>query len=70
MDAWCIIIACGVSAFTVDTQAILPRPGKWFSQGLFTWRGAGAQASQLTDAMGKGQFSYFSFQNTKVFHAR
>ena len=25
MDAWCIITACGVSAFTVDTHAILER---------------------------------------------
>ena len=25
MDAWCIITACGVLAFTVDTQAILQR---------------------------------------------
>ena len=25
IDAWCIITACGVSAFTVDTQVILQR---------------------------------------------
>ena len=25
MDAWCIITVCGVSAFTVDSQAILKR---------------------------------------------
>ena len=25
MDAWCIITVCGVSAFTVDTHAILQR---------------------------------------------
>ena len=30
-SSWCIITGCGVSSFTVDTQAILQRPGKWFS---------------------------------------
>ena len=34
------------------------------------WR-EGAQAGWLTQAMGKGSFHFqYSFQNTKVFHAR
>ena len=45
MDAWSIITVCGVSAFTVDTQAILQR-GSGFLRDLFTWK-EGAQASKL-----------------------
>ena len=64
MDAWCITVSSGVSAFTVDTQAILQIEGKWFSQGLFTWR-EGAQASRLTDAMGKGSFHIMLFKTQR-----
>ena len=42
-----------IPIFTVDKQAILQRESG--SPGLFTWR-EGSQASQLTDAMGKGSF--------------
>ena len=42
---WCISIPCGYTCNFTE--------GKWFSQGLFTLR-EGAQASRLTDAMGKG----------------
>ena len=36
MDAWYIITVCGVSAFTVDTQAILQRAIKVMMNGFLT----------------------------------
>ena len=42
MDAWCIITACGVSVFTVDTQAILQR-----ESGLFRDRLCGGRVTKL-----------------------
>ena len=69
MDAWCIITACGVLAFTVDTQAILQR-GSGFLRARLCG-GRVPQASRRTQAMSKGSFHFkYSFQNTKVFHAR
>ena len=60
MGAGCIVTVGGVSALTVDlTQAILQRETKWFSQGLLAWR-EGAQASPLTQAIGKGSFPIIS----------
>ena len=40
--------------------------GKWFSQGVFTWR-EGTQASQLTHAMGKGSFYIVLFKTQRFF---
>ena len=67
MDAWCIITVHGVSAFTVDTQAILQRGSGSFKDCLCKGR---APKLAGTQAMGKGSFHVlYSFQNTKAFHA-
>ena len=62
-----IITVCGGSAFTLDKQAILQR-GSGFLRDCLLER-SGAQASRLTDAMGKGSFHIILFK-TQVFHAR
>ena len=38
MDAWCIVTVGGISAFTVDTQAILQRGSGFVRDGLHEGR--------------------------------
>ena len=55
---WCISIHRGYTSNFAE--------GKWFCQGLFTWR-EGAQASRLTDVMGKGSFHIILFKSHRFF---
>ena len=65
MDTWCIFTVCGVSAFTVDTQAIL-QIECGFLRDCLHWRD-GAQASRLTHAMGKASFHIILFKTQRFF---
>ena len=61
MDAWCIITICGLSSFTVDTQAILQRGSGFLRDCLGGTELEVAQATWLVHTMGKGIFDIIHF---------
>ena len=67
VDAWCIITVFCVSAFTVNILAILQRemvfPGTVYLDGCRE----GSQASQLNNAMDKGNFHVILFKTQRFF---
>ena len=65
MDAWCIIAVCGVSAFTVDTQAILQRGSGFVRDCLH--EGSVPKLASLPMLWVKGSFHVILFKSHRFF---